>query len=209
MVVPPEDMQAQHNDSAALAWQDDQLVAAATASFHKFDADESGGIDATELRHALTDAGLVVSEQQSEYVLRKYLVEDTEALDLPSFIKVCRDVHSNLLQKLLNDRIALRTHPHVQSALEQWWAAAMHNSAISEEEQPAEQTRNRTTSKEVLAAKLNSKDGGNSLKRAGKCSRRQYAAILKRIFKCKPPIKEEEQGPKRSRKEDDIVSAKR
>ena len=178
-----EDMQAQHNDSAALAWQDDQLVAAATASFHKFDADESGGIDATELRHALTDAGLVVSEQQSEYVLRKYLVEDTEALDLPSFIKVCRDVHSNLLQKLLNDRIALRTHPHVQSALEQWWAAAMHNSAISEEEQPAEQTRNRTTSKEVLAAKLNSKDGGNSLKRAGKCSRRQYAAILKRIFK--------------------------
>ena len=54
-------------------------------AFNKFDADGSGDIDAGELRLALEAAGLKVSGEQCEYMLRKYDDDRGASLDLEEF----------------------------------------------------------------------------------------------------------------------------
>jgi len=136
---------------------------AAEAAFMKFDVDRSGTIDAEELCHALAEAGLNVTTEQSKFVLRKYCAEGETTLDLQSFTQVVEHVHSSELKRALTDRMTLRTHPRVSAALDAWWLAALR---------PADAA---TT---VSAGRRSSERRGSSS--FNTIPRQQYAAILRK-----------------------------
>ena len=92
-------------------------------AFNKFDADGSGDIDAGELRLALEAAGLKVSGEQCEYMLRKYDDDRGASLDLEEFSQLVRDLHVNT-DESVQARLNLRTHPQVVGALDAWWDTA-------------------------------------------------------------------------------------
>ena len=130
------------------------VVNSAHAAFVKFDADRSGTIDTDELRAALEEAGLVCSEQESGFVLRRYRREGSAALTLEEFTDVVRDVRSQMLKSMLEDRLSLRTQPDVQVALDAWWTAA--------------------------ASALKGPSAGQA---SARLHRTQYAAVLKKVIK--------------------------
>ena len=61
-------------------------------AFHKFDADQSGGIDAAELRNALEATGLVVDGEQCEYMMRKYDDDRGATLDINEFAQLVQAI---------------------------------------------------------------------------------------------------------------------
>ena len=91
--------------------------------FGTFDVDGSGTIDSAELIHALAEAGLVISEKQSEFVLRKYRETGCAELGLDTFTAVLSDLKSG--EGLFEERLSLRTHPLVLSTLDAWWQCAL------------------------------------------------------------------------------------
>ena len=97
------------------------------AAFELYDADHGGSIDTEELRGALEATGLIVSDDQVEYMLRKYDDDRSGTLDMLEFAKIVRDLRDargSATQRRLN----LRTHPKVTEALEAWWSAAIRSS---------------------------------------------------------------------------------
>lgn len=93
------------------------------AVFSRFDVDNSGGIDASELRAALEYLGLRLDGEQCDYMLRKYDDDRGESLDLNEFAQLVEDVRVNTAESML-ERLTLRSHPHVSAALEGWCSAA-------------------------------------------------------------------------------------
>lgn len=92
-------------------------------AFQKFDADGSGGLDASELRVALKEAGLEVTGDQCEYMLRKYDDDRGATLDIEEFAQLLQDLRVNT-DASVQERLNLRTHPEVAAALAAWWSAA-------------------------------------------------------------------------------------
>lgn len=151
-----------------------EVLQKATLAFAKFDSDNSGRIDSEELHHALAEAGYELSDKQIKFVLRKYREggEDGGAttLGLEEFTDVVRDAHSSMLQSVLNERVNLRVHPHVQAALDAWWGAAIRNGSGGAAPSGAMARRGSTGRRPSMT-------GGMHV------AKLQYALILKRIFK--------------------------
>ena len=104
------------------------MVDAATlAAFKQFDADESGSIDAQELRLALEATGLSVDGEQVAYMLRKYDDDRGATLDIEEFAALVHDLRSASGSET-QARLNLRTHPKVVEALKAWWTAAIRSS---------------------------------------------------------------------------------
>lgn len=143
----------------------------ATLAFAKFDSDNSGRIDANELHNALAEAGYELSEKQIKFVLRKYREGgesgDGVTLGLDEFTDVVRDARSSMLQSVLNERLDLRTHPHVQAALDAWWGAAMRGAPAAG----------------GGAGRRGSTGRRPSMAQGMHVSKQQYGQILKRVFK--------------------------
>ena len=97
---------------------------ATRAAFLKYDTDGSGDIDASELRFALEAAGLQVTGEQCQYMLRKYDDDRGATLDLEEFAQLLQDLSVNT-DESVQHRLELRTHPLVEEALRAWWGAAI------------------------------------------------------------------------------------
>ena len=108
-------------------------VEAARAAFERFDKDSSGTIDAAELRHALEAAGLHVDGDQVAYMLRKYDDDRGATLDVDEFVDLVQGLRGTSVDAM-QQRLSLRTHPDVETALDAWWSAVTRSSlsALSE-----------------------------------------------------------------------------
>ena len=102
------------------------IDAAVLATFERFDADESGTIDASELAEALRDVGLTVDDGQVGYMLRKYDDDRNATLDINEFAQLVADLNVNTPESM-QARLSLRADPRVLEQLEVWWATAVHS----------------------------------------------------------------------------------
>ena len=99
------------------------------AAFQRYDVDDSGAVDAHELRAALQELGLTVSGTQVEFMLRKYDDDRNATLQLREFAQLVRDMRINTPESVQR-RLDLRSHPAVVDALEAWWSAAMQSMKV-------------------------------------------------------------------------------
>ena len=95
------------------------------AAFRRFDVDGSDSIDSSELQQALEAAGLHIDAAQCSYMLRKYDADRNGTIELQEFVEMASDLRKSTVS--IQERLSLRTHPHVQAALDLWWGAAMRS----------------------------------------------------------------------------------
>ena len=90
------DLRAHQGGGAPLSPRSPRGSAAADpavrAAFEAFDADGSGGIDATELRQALAHLGMQADAQGVMAVLRKYDADGSANLSLEQFARLVNDI---------------------------------------------------------------------------------------------------------------------
>ena len=65
-----------------------------TATFRRFDADSSGGIDVLELRSALQELGLGVDTAEAQQVLDKYDADGSGRLELAEFGRLVAELRA-------------------------------------------------------------------------------------------------------------------
>lgn len=136
----------------------DEDMEAMRRTFAKFDANDSGDIDAHELRAALQDIGLVVDSEQVDFMLRKYDDDRNATLDLEEFVQLVQDLKVNTPESVQH-RVQLRTHPAVIEALDMWWQTAL------------------------ASMERDAKTGVESSVPVGELRREQYVAIMSKVSK--------------------------
>lgn len=65
-------------------------------TFDRYDEDESGDIDKTELKAALEDLGLEVSRGKVKAIMKKYCKKGTDSLDIDTFDVLVNDLKSHM-----------------------------------------------------------------------------------------------------------------
>ena len=79
-------------DSHSRALQTTEDVLSLANTFDLFDKDESGGIDASELRRALQHLGVDSSSKQADAILKQYDDDSNSSIDVKEFARLARDV---------------------------------------------------------------------------------------------------------------------
>ena len=148
------------------------IDAAVLATFERFDADESGTIDASELAEALRDVGLTVDDGQVGYMLRKYDDDRNATLDINEFAQLVADLNVNTPESM-QARLSLRADPRVLEQLEVWWATAVHS--MGQEQYERQQMADTIAPAPAAAAELNHDE---------------YCLVMRKIFRTMIPTDE-------------------